>query len=146
MKRQRGSILLYGLLALAVTGFAATAVITYRNAVSENATLRGNLANTQQALQDQLTENFLQTQRQKHTDELLARRQGAREATAALERKIDATLENVYRNSEQARAWRNQPVPADVLRGVRNDPADGKVGADKARVSAGKPADPAGRR
>lgn len=140
MKRQRGSILLYGLLALAVVTLAGGAVWTYNNALKENARLASDLATTQTALHEQLAENHLQRERQARTDQLLARRQGEREATAALERKIDATLSSVYRTSEQARAWRDQPVPADVLRSLRDDGADRKVGADRPGIPAGKPA------
>lgn len=140
MKRQRGSILLYALLALGVVTICGGAVWTYKRAITENAVLRGNLANTQQALSEQVTENFLQRERQQHTDQLLARRQGERDAADTIERKIDATLSNVYRNNEKARAWRDQPVPADVLLGVRNDGAGSAVDKDRPRIPAAKPA------
>lgn len=145
MRRQRGSILLYGLLALAVVTLCGGAIYAYNAAIKENAVLAGNLATSQQALQDQLTENFLQRQRQQQTDLLLATRQGAREATAALERKIDDKLGKVYRDSAPARAWRDQPVPADVLLGVRNaaDDADRK---NPPGIPAAKPAGAAGDR
>jgi hypothetical protein len=143
MRRQRGSILLYGLLALAVVTICGGALYAYNSAIKENAVLAGNLATSQQALQDQLTENFLQKQRQQQTDLLLANRQGERNASEKLERMIDDKLGKVYRDSAPARAWRDQPVPADVLRGVRND-TDSPNGKDKPRIPAEKSAGAAG--
>lgn len=137
-------MLIYSLLALAVVTLAGGAVWTYNNALKENARLASDLATTQTALHEQLTENHLQRERQARTDQLLARRQGERDAADEIERKIDATLGKVYRDNPQARAWRDQPVPADVLRSVRNDGGpDGKVGAHSPGIPAGKPAGPA---
>lgn len=143
--RQRGQMLVYALVALAVVTICGGALYAYNKAIKENAVLRGSLATTEQALSEQVTENYLQRERQRHTDQLLAKRQGAREVSADLERKIDASLEKAYRDSPQARAWRDQPVPADVLRGVRNesDRADRK---DKPGIPTAKPAgSPSGR-
>lgn len=138
MNAQRGSILLYGVIALAVAALAGGAVWSYNRALKENARLEADLATLQVTLQEQLAENHLQRERQKRTDQLLARRQGERDAAAELERRIDATLGKVYRENPQARAWRDQPVPADVLRSVRNA-ADGTVRPDGAGVPAGRP-------
>lgn len=144
MKAQRGSILLYALLALAVVTICGGAVYAYNSAIEESARLRSDLAATQFALDDQVSENAYQAKRQKDTDRLLAKRDGAREERERLERMIDEKLATVLSNSPEAREWWNQRVPADLVRSVRNDPAGRAVDKDGARIPAAD-ADPAKR-
>lgn len=138
MRRQRGSILLYGLLALAVVTICGGALWKYNSTLEENAKLQSDLKASNKALDEQIQENIDQANRQKATELLLARRDGAKEERDKLERMIDAKLGTILSNSPEARAWWNGRVPADIMRSVRNDGAAGGA-KDGARIPAGKP-------
>lgn len=143
--KERGSILIYALVALAVVTICGGALYAYNSAIKENAVLSGNLATSQRALSEQLTENFLQRERQAHTDKLLANLQGQRNERDRIEGVINAQLGTVYRENEAARKWRDQPVPADILISLRNSATGGN---DKKHqgIPAAKPADSTGNR
>jgi len=139
-KHQRGfsvELLIYGIAAAAAISFGTYAVHTYRTAIAENATLKSSVATLQKANDDQLAENHLQRERQARTDQLLAARQGERNAAAQLEGLINAKLSQVYQQQPAAREWRDQPVPVSVLASVRAEP-DGARRANDPRAPAGR--------
>lgn len=138
--RQRGSILLYGLLALAVVTICGGVVYTYQNAIVRAERAERDLGVLQTAHQEQLTENHNLKIAGDRKDKLLAARQTERNTADNIERAINAKLSEIYRTSEPARTWRDAAVPADVLRGLRAEPAAGGSAQDGKGTPAVKPA------
>lgn len=132
-----------GLIVLAVVAGAVFAVRSYNGAIEEGARLRSDLATSQRALQDQLTENAQIRLEKARVDKLLAARQAARNAADNIERAINDKLAEIYRKPE-VRAWGDTPVPAELLARLRDDgAAGGPDGQDGARDPAGRAAAPA---
>lgn len=147
MRRQRGNIILYGIIALFVATLAAGVVYTYQSAIAEaekeaaradkaeadNKTLR-------EVNSEALTENQNLRMLKQRQDLILAERQGQRNAAAKLEGTIDAALSKAMQQSE-VRRWADTPVPQSVADSVRNDAAGGRASAKDRGVPAGpKPA------
>ena len=140
LAKQRGSILLYGLLALAVVTICGGVVYTYQNAIVRAERAERDLGVLQTAHQEQLTENHNLKIAGDRKDKLLAARQTERNTADELDRRIRAKLDDIFRNDPKARAWRDDPVPDAVLRGLRAEPAAGGSAQDGKGTPAAKPA------
>lgn len=139
MRRQRGSILLYGLLALAVVTICGGVVYTYQRAIVRAERAERDLTTLQTAHQEQLAENEMLRQSKARLDRALAERQAARNTADNIERAVNAKLSEIYRSSPPAREWRDVAVPDAVLRGLRAE-SDSRGAHDPARAPAGEPA------
>lgn len=138
MGRQSGTILIYALLALFVATAAGAIVYTYSTAIARAEKAEAAERQALEKNDELLADNTFLRQDNAHKDKLLAQRQAQRNANDATERGINAVLEEIRSLNQDVRAWASQPVPADVLIGLRNErgakPQDGKV------HPAGKPA------
>lgn len=137
--KQRGNLQLYAIVGILLVTIGGLAYWQFQHAITENVRLKADLATLQTAHQEQLAENEMMRQANARAQQLLAERQAARNTADNIERAVNAKLADVYRQSTQARAWRDQPVPADVLRGLRTEPA-GTLDKDRKGTPAGKPA------
>lgn len=139
MNRQRGSVLLYGLLALFVVTAAGGIVYTYTHAIERAQKAEADNEALRQVNSEFAAENQNLRMLKARQDLLLTERQASRNTAAEIERKVDAKLSSVYRQSQPAREWRDAPVPADVLAGVRADAAARAPGKDGALPAPGQP-------
>jgi Tfp pilus assembly protein PilE len=139
MTNQRGSILIYGLIALAMVTICGGAVYTYQRAIVRAERAERDLTVMQTAHQEQLAENEMLRQAKARLDKALAVRQAERDTVAALERKIDAKLSTIYRTDPVARQWADTAVPQSVVDGLRAESA-GASPQNRARETAAKPA------
>lgn len=136
--KQRGFGYIEIIIGLLVLGIAAGVVYTYNSAIADKVKAEADNATLRQTNSELATDNHQLRERQAQTDVLLAKRQIVRNDNAEMERKLDALLDQVYRNNEAARVWRDQPVPAAVLDSLRREPA-GKVDQDRKGTPAAKP-------
>ena len=139
MNRQRGSILLYALLALAVVTICGGMVYTYQHAIARAERAEADNTTLRHANGELLADNMGLRATAERNNKLLAERQTQRNTADNIERAVNAKLSEIYRSSPQARDWRDAPVPADVLRGLRAEPAGG-VAKDGKGIPAAKPA------
>lgn len=136
--RQRGNIYLYGIIALFIVSVGVGVVYTYNSAIRRAETAEADNTKLREMNSEALAENqHLRTLKQQQ-DLILAERQGRRNATAELERKIDATLSKAMQQPE-VRKWADAPVPQSIVDSMRGDA--GRAGAkDRGLPAAGKPA------
>lgn len=139
-KSQRGSVLIYGLLALFVISAGAGIVFTYNSAITRAEKAEADNTTLRQANSEFAAENLNLRTMKAHQDRILAERQGRRNAEAEIERKIDATLSKAMQQPD-VRRWADTPVPGAVVDGLRVEP-DRATGKDGALPAAGKPARP----
>lgn len=139
--RQRGFGTVEIVLVLLLVGMGAGVVWTYNSAIVRAERAEADNATLRQANDEALAENQQLRMFKAQQDKILAERQGRRNAAAEIERKIDATLANVYQQNEAARTWGATPVPQSVLDSVRAESS--RQGHENGKVPAGgKPAGP----
>lgn len=150
MKRQRGFGLVAQLIAGAVVAsLAAGAFAYYNHVVSERARLEIELRDAVRAEEEQLAATQRLRAELKRRDEILAKRERARQQLDNEREQLNAALEELRKQPEVA-AWMAGAVPDAVLERVRGREAD-PPGQGGAAVPAGKPgagdasAAPAGR-
>lgn len=138
MKKERGSIWLYGLLALAVTAFAGTMVWTYKNAIVRAEQAETDARASRERLDEALAENVqIRLLRQQEEKLLLGRRQKEVNMTD-LERRIDALLAKHLQRPE-VREWAGTAIPPAILDGLRTKPLPPRGPPDREAKPAGKP-------
>ena len=138
MRNQRGSILLYGLLALAVVTICGGMVYTYQSAIVRAERAEADNTTLRTVNQEVLADNTNLRATNERNNKLLAERQTQRNTADNIERAVNAKLAEIYRTSEPARAWRDAAVPGDVLRGLRLE-SIGAVSKDGKGSAPGKP-------
>ncbi len=141
MKRQRGNIYVYAVLALLVVTIGAGVVYTYNSAIRRAEQAETESKQLREANSEFAAENSNLRMLKQQQDLVLAERQGRRNAAADIERKIDATLSRAMQQPE-VRKWADTPVPGAIVDGVRGDAAraaakDGRVPAAPKPASSG---------
>jgi len=134
--KQRGSILLYGLLALAVVTICGGMVYTYQHAIVRAERAEADNTTLRTVNQEVLADNAGLREQKARTDVLLAARQTQRNTADNIERAVNAKLAEIFRNDPKAREWRDNPVPDSVLRGLRSE-SPGPVSKDGKGSAAG---------
>jgi hypothetical protein len=119
-RRQRGSILLYGLLALFVATAGAGIVYTYKSAITRAESAEKEREVWQRAADQRAARIAELVAEDARKDKLLAARQTQRNVAAAIERRVDDALRKAFQSVE-ARAWADVVVPRDVVDSLRLD-------------------------
>ncbi len=145
MRRQRGGveIVLVAVVAGLVLSIGALAVHTYTAALERAQRAEDEAETQRQAATDQRTENARLTAQAAITDRISATRKTADLKKADLERMVADALQKIYASSPAAVAWRDTPVPLDVLGSVRNDAAADRRGDQNRPRAAAGPVDAA---
>lgn len=139
MKRQRGNIYVYAILALLVITIGAGVVYTYNSAIKRAEHAESENKELRQVNSEALAENQNLRMLKQRQDLVLAERQGQRNAAAKIEGAIDAALSKAMQQPE-VRAWADTPVPAAVVDGVRNEPGARASAKDRGVPAVPKPA------
>lgn len=136
--KQTGQALIYILLVVFVAAAGGGIVFTYTGAITRAEKAEGERDTALKANKDLDDDNKQLRADNAKKEKLLAVRTTQRNEADAAERRLNAALEQLRIKSQDVRAWAGQPVPADVLVGLRNEragqPKDGKIAAS------GKPA------
>lgn len=143
MHRQRGSFMLYGVIALVIVAAIGFGVHSYNSALVRAERAERDRDTAQQANGELLADNLNLRTLGAHRDKLLAERQTKRNTEDEVDRRVRAKLDELFRNSKEARDWRDTAVPTDVLRSLRSESVgavtkDGK-GATPSKPTATKP-------
>jgi hypothetical protein len=143
LNNQRGSIELYAIIGVLAITIGAGMVYTYQHAIIRAERAEADNTTLRTANGELLADNMGLRAIAERNNKLLAERQTQRNTADNIERAVNAKLSEIYRTSEPARTWRDTPVPADVLRGMRAEPTGG-ITKDGKGIPAGKPvpADP----
>lgn len=138
MSNQRGSFLLYGIIALVVVSAVGIGFYSYNSALvrAERAERDRDIA--QQANGELMSDNINLRTTSQRKDELLAARQTKRNTEDEVDRRVRAKLDELFRNSKEARDWRDSAVPPDVLRSLRSE-SSGAVTKDGKGAAPSKP-------
>lgn len=143
MKTQRGFTLIeigIFLLILGAVGGAATAIVhTYNHALDRAQAAESDAKVKGLALTDQLVNNATLRARQEEYDKQLAARASEDQRIAALERKFNAKLADLYAQSPEARKWAATPIPDDVRRLLRARAAGGDGNGQDGKGAAAAP-------
>ncbi len=132
MRKQRGIAEIFVILIIAgvaVSGIGI-AVHSYKSAIERAEAAEDKAETTAQALSDQRAENGRLKGIQEVTDKIAAQRKGADIKKADIERMVQGAIQNVYKQSPEARKWADTMVPPAVLASVRQQTA-GNGGGDQ---------------
>lgn len=117
--RQRGSALLYVILAVFVASAGAGIVYTYTNAITRAEKAETDRDKWQKAADERATAIASLLKEKAKVDKELSRRQGARNAADEISRKVDAKLAAAFQTPE-AQEWAKTAVPQSVVDSLRN--------------------------
>lgn len=138
MKRERGSILLYGLVALGVTVFAGGLVYTYKSAIQRAEAAETEARQSRERLDEALMENAQMRLLRQQEAKILLERQKQSINMTDLERKLDALLAKHLQRPE-IREWAATPIPPALLDSLRPQPLPPRSAPDRKAPAAGKP-------
>lgn len=121
---------IYGVVLAIVLAIGGGVVWTYNRAIAKAERLEAQNAELMQANKDQATENAGLRVRQAQLDAAMAKREGARQAAADVERKVSDAIGKAVASDASARDWWNVSVPNGVrLAGSDDASKDGKGAA-----------------
>lgn len=118
---------IYGVVLAIVAAIGAGVVWTYNRAIAQAERLKSENAELMQSVKDQATENAGLRVRQAQLDAAMAKREGARQAAADVERKVSDAIGKAVASDATARDWWNERTPDSVrLAGTGDADKDGK--------------------
>lgn len=112
--KQKGSLVVYGVIALFVIVAAAGGVYAYNTAIREAEEFKNQNKVLVETVKEQSEENTKLTEAAKKKDKLLAKRKAEVESTQARERKLNADLQTVLQDKD-ARKWADTIVPQSIV-------------------------------
>src|SRR3990167_4984117 len=121
MIKQRGFGIMEVIILALIAGVGAGIVYTYTNAIERAQKAESDNTSLREANSEFATENQNLRILKQRQDLILAERQGKRNATAEIERRVDATLSKAMQQPE-VRKWSDTPVPAAIIDSVRGEP------------------------
>ena len=134
MNQQRGSIILYGVIALFAVTLAGGAVYTYTHAIERAEKAEADRDVWKQSAEARAEKiETLKTEIVKK-DKLLAARQAARNTAEELERRINDALNKAAATDPKAREWAVVPVPSSIVDGLRVDAGPPRTGGKDGAV------------
>lgn len=142
MNKQRGIaeiVVILILAGLALSGIGM-AVHSYKGAIERAQVAESDAKTKGEALIEQRATVAELRATAKVTDQIMAERGAVAIRRADIERMVSGAIQNVYKQSPEARKWADTPVPDAVLASVRNETpgAGGRGNQDPARPAAGR--------
>lgn len=125
--------LIYGAIVVVLAAGGYAVVASYNRALERAAKLESDLATLEEAHKEQLADNMFLRQEKARVDQLLAVRSASEKAAREERGRLDAKLNNLYANNQQAKEWGDQRVPDVLADSLRRRSAVGQGDADPAR-------------